>query len=69
VVEVDGSVRSVEVLQGEEPFTAASVEAVRSWRFEPAQLDGRPIAVFKLQKFQFRIRLPSEAGGTPSFTE
>jgi TonB family protein len=67
VVETDGSVRDVTLLGGEEPFASAAMAAVRSWRYEPARLDGRPLAVFKVQRLVFRSRLPSEAGGTPSF--
>jgi eukaryotic-like serine/threonine-protein kinase len=69
VVDVDGAVKNVQVLKGEEPFTGAAVAAARKWRFEPARLDGRPLAVYKVQRVQFRSRLPSEARGTPSFED
>lgn len=53
VVEKDGSVTGVEVLKPE-PFglTEAAVAAVERWRFEPARLDGEPVAVY----FQLTVR-------------
>lgn len=69
VVDVDGRVRDVQLLKGDEPFAAAALAAVKTWRYEPARLDGRPLAVYRVQKVQFRTRLPSESKGTPSFSE
>ncbi|MBK7860885.1 MAG: energy transducer TonB [Archangiaceae bacterium] len=56
VIESDGTVGRVQVLKGEEPFLAAALEAVRSWRYSPAQLEGRPIAVYRIVKIPFRLR-------------
>lgn len=42
--EVDGSVRSVQVTTGEEPFASAALDAVRRFVFEPATRDGQPVA-------------------------
>lgn len=69
VVDVDGSVKNVQLLRGDEPFVAAALAAVKTWRYEPARLDGRPLAVYRVQKVQFRTRLPSESKGTPSFSQ
>lgn len=44
VVQPDGSVGSVGVVEGAEPFASRAVEAARTARFEPARRDGRPIA-------------------------
>jgi protein TonB len=53
VVEKDGSVTGVEVLKPEPwGLTEAAVAAVERWRFEPAQLDGEPVAVY----FQLTVR-------------
>lgn len=41
-VATDGTVRDARVVRGQPLLTAAAVEAVRRWRFEPAGPDGRP---------------------------
>lgn len=56
VVERDGRVGRVQVLKGEEPFVSAALSAVKGWRYEPAQLDGQPIAVFKIVNLTFQLR-------------
>lgn len=56
VIEKDGSVGRVQVMKGEEPFVAAALEAVRQWRYSPAQLEGQPIAVYRIVKIPFRLR-------------
>lgn len=56
VVEEDGSTRIVKVMRGDEPFVTAAVEAVKTWRFKPALVDGQPTAVFRILKIPFRIR-------------
>lgn len=56
VVEKDGSVGRITVLKGEEPFSAAAIAAVKTWRFTPAQLDGQPIAVFLTVPVKFSLR-------------
>jgi TonB family protein len=43
VIDREGSVTAVEVVAGEEPFAGAATKAATSWRFEPAQRDGRPV--------------------------
>ncbi|MGH7805926.1 MAG: energy transducer TonB [Candidatus Binatia bacterium] len=45
VVERDGSVRDPRVVDGAEPFASAALRAAERWRYEPARLAGRPIAV------------------------
>ena len=42
VIDADGSVTSVAVIQGEAPFRAAALEAARQWRFAPARRAGKP---------------------------
>jgi periplasmic protein TonB len=46
VIGIDGAVRDVTVLRGlPMGLSEAAVAAVEQWRFEPARLDGRPVAV------------------------
>lgn len=50
-------VRVVEVEGGPDVgFSAAAVEAVSSWRYEPGRLDGRPVAVRLSVVVTFRLR-------------
>jgi protein TonB len=56
VVEVDGRVSNVKVMRGEEPFVGAALAAVKSWRYEPALVDGQPTAVFRIVKVPFRLK-------------
>ncbi|MCY1019956.1 TonB family protein [Pyxidicoccus sp. MSG2] len=56
VVTETGQVRDVSVLRGEEPFVSAAVRAVGTWRYQPALLEGRPIAVYRVVKVPFRLR-------------
>ena len=56
VVTQDGRVGAVKVMRGEEPFVAAALAAVKTWRFDPALVDGQPTPVFRILKIPFRIR-------------
>jgi TonB family protein len=39
----DGSVREVKVVQGSPVFAQSAMDAVKSWRYKPYQLDGKPV--------------------------
>jgi len=56
VVELDGSVGRIQVLKGEEPFVSAALAVVKSWRYQPATLEGTPLAVFKIVNITFSLR-------------
>lgn len=56
VVELDGRVGRIQVMKGEEPFVSAALGVVRTWHYEPATLDGAPIAVFKIVNITFSLR-------------
>lgn len=43
VVETDGSVSNVAIVQGDEPFATAAKEAIGAWRFTPAMRAGKPL--------------------------
>jgi TonB family protein len=48
VVRVDGTVGSLKVVKNSteySEFAESAKEAIRQWRYEPAQLDGRPVEV------------------------
>lgn len=56
VVELDGHVGRVQVLKGEEPFVSAALAVVKTWKYEPATLEGAPLAVFKIVNITFSLR-------------
>jgi len=57
VVTVEGLVSDVKVLNDAHPdFAQAAKEAVRQWTFEPATLDGDPVAVKYILTAQFRLK-------------
>ena len=56
VVEADGRVGAIKVMRGEEPFVGAALAVVRSWRYEPALVDGQATAVFRIVKVPFRLK-------------
>ena len=52
VIDREGSVVSVELVSGQEPFSTAAVQAATSWRFEPAQRAGQPVPA----RIRFEVR-------------
>ncbi|MEM9408399.1 MAG: energy transducer TonB [Acidobacteriota bacterium] len=56
VIDVHGDVTDVEVLRGlPMGLTEAAVSAVKEWKFEPARLDGRPVAVYFTLTVRFEL--------------
>jgi TonB family protein len=56
VVEADGSTGRVEVVSGGKAgFGDAAAGAVRAWVYQPARVDGRPVAVWKIVRVRFTI--------------
>lgn len=53
----NGEVTDVAVLGGGEPFLAAALAVVRSWKYQPAREDGRAIAGTRIVRIPFRIRV------------
>jgi protein TonB len=57
VIDTLGEVTNVRVLKGlPSGLTEAAVEAVSSWRFEPATLDGEPVAVYYIVTVSFSVQ-------------
>jgi protein TonB len=56
VVTETGQVTDVKVLKGPPELHAVCLAAVKSWRFKPAVLDGKPVAVVQVRRFKFRIK-------------
>ncbi len=55
----DGSVRNLKVVQGPPLLAQAAVEAVKSWRYRPYKLDGKPVKMETTITMDFK--LPSGA--------
>jgi protein TonB len=56
VINEDGSVGDIEVKKGDEPFVSAAIAAVKTWKYSPALLDGKPIAVYRVIKVPFKLK-------------
>ncbi|HET9451712.1 MAG TPA: TonB family protein [Aggregicoccus sp.] len=56
VVTESGTVGEVQLMRGEEPFASAALAAVRSWRYRPALVEGRPTSVYRIVRIPFRLR-------------
>jgi len=57
VVLADGSVASVQVMRGDEPFVSAAVETVKKWKYEPARYKGQPITVYRIIQIPFKLNV------------
>ncbi|HET8947871.1 MAG TPA: TonB family protein [Candidatus Polarisedimenticolia bacterium] len=58
VIDKDGRVGSIEVLQAPDArfgFEMAAIEAVKRWRYRPARLGGRPVAVQASVRIEFTL--------------
>lgn len=62
VVQVDGTIRDVEVLLGDEPFASAAAAAALTWRFQPARREGRPVAA----RIDFQVTFEQRETAQPS---
>ncbi len=56
VIEADGTVGDIQVKKGDEPFVSAAVAAVKTWRYSPALVEGKPTAVYRVIKVPFRLK-------------
>jgi protein TonB len=57
VIQTDGSVGEIRVLQGvHRRLDASAVAALAKWHFEPARKNGRPIPLQAVVKVPFRAR-------------
>ncbi len=61
VVSVDGKVTDPQVIQGDEPFASAALQATNAWSFEPAKIGERVVAA----KIQFEVRFEAQFSPPP----
>jgi TonB family protein len=55
-VEADGSVSSMKVISGHALLRQAAMDALRTWKYQPAMLDGKPVAMQTTVTVQFRMK-------------
>jgi protein TonB len=51
----DGNVHSVQVTSGQPLLAKAAALAVKQWRYQPFQLNGRPVSIHNQITIQFRL--------------
>jgi protein TonB len=57
VVDAEGSVRNVKILKGlPMGLEQAAVDAVKKWKFKPATLNGKPVAVYYNLTINYRLQ-------------
>ncbi len=56
VVTERGEVTDVKVIKGPPELHDVCIASVKGWRFEPAILDGQPVAVVRVVRFPFKIK-------------
>jgi protein TonB len=56
-ISASGEVTDVSVIKGADPFLAATLAVVRTWRYRPAREAGRPISGTRIVRIPFRIRV------------
>lgn len=63
IIDQQGNVTNAFVVESNNPwFERPAVDAVLGWKFEPAQLDGRPVKMRARQLIEFRL---DSGGRTP----
>ena len=56
VITEEGVVDDIQVLDSpDDRLSAAAVEAIQQWKFEPALCDGKPVAVYYNLTVNFRL--------------
>ena len=72
IIGIDGSVKSLKILQGPPSLVPAAAEAVRQWRYKPYLVDGKPTEVDTTVTVNFALSalvietLPCNDVGPPS---
>jgi protein TonB len=57
VISESGEVTNVTVMRGDPLLAQAAVEVVKNWKFSPATLEGKPIAVFRIVPINFSSKV------------
>jgi len=51
----DGTVKDVRVMRGDEPFVAAVMKVVKTWKFTPAKYRGQPVSYVHVIEVPFKL--------------
>src|SRR5262245_22804025 len=68
IINADGTIRTVRVVEGQEPFTSAAMRASSRFRFAPATRDGKPINAKIRAEIRFTAPVPAPAPDPASAT-
>jgi TonB family protein len=55
-ISASGEVIKVDLVRGDEPFAAAAIAAVETWRYSPATDAGKAVVSTRLVKIPFRLQ-------------
>jgi protein TonB len=56
LIDVNGRVSAMKVVSGPSLLHQAAMDALRQWKYQPALLDGKPIAMHLTVTLQFRLQ-------------
>jgi TonB family protein len=56
ILDVEGNIKELKVLEGDPILSDSVMETVRKWKFEPTKLDGDPVEVDLQIPFVFQVR-------------
>ena len=56
IVDESGSVSDVKIVKGHPLFDEVVLASVRTWTFEPATLEGKPVRMARMVKIPFRLK-------------
>ena len=56
IIDEAGRLEDVKIAKGHPLFDDVVLAAIRTWTFEPATLDGKPVRMAKLVKIPFRLK-------------
>lgn len=56
VVDETGKVSAAKVVRGPRELHAACLSVMKTWQFQPALLDGKPVSVYRVARFPFHLK-------------
>ena len=56
LVDADGNVSTMKVLSGSPLLHLAALNALKQWKYQPAELDGKPTSMHLTVTIQFRTQ-------------
>ena len=56
IITAEGHVEDIQLVEGDEPFATEALQAVKRWRYQPAELSGDTIAVRRMIEVHFKLR-------------